>query len=166
MATSGVQANGPSFTGVQPSISLNRRYVVFYTDATNLVWGDTSASYDVMIRDLRTHTTRRVSVSSTGVQGNDASFLPSISADGRYVAFESNASDLGPGDSPGTDDVFIRDLRPRRTQRLSHTSGGNLDVNSMQYKHVDISTDGRYVTFASIASNLVPGDSNGRRTYS
>jgi Tol biopolymer transport system component len=161
VTTGGAQANGPSFAGVQPSISLNGRYVVFYTDATNLVAGDTNASFDAMIRDLKTGTTRRVSVSSTGAQGNDASFLPSISADGRYVAFESTASNLVTGDSPGTDDVFIRDLRKRLTQRLSHTSGGNLNLNNQQYERADISNDGRYVTFASMATHLVARDTNG-----
>jgi Tol biopolymer transport system component len=161
VATGGIQANGQSFAGVQPSISLDGRYVVFYTDATNLAAGDTNASFDVMIRDLKTRTTRRVSVSSSGTQGNGASFLPSISADGRYIAFESTAGNLSPGDSPGTDDVFIRDRRTGTTGRLSHTAGGNLNLNSQQYERADISSDGRYVTFASVATNLVAGDTNG-----
>jgi len=108
VTTAGVQANGPSFAGVQPSISLNGRYVVFYTDATNLVAGDTNASFDVMIRDLKTRTTHRVSVSSTGAQGDNASFLPSISADGRYVALASLATHLVAGDTNGLEDVFVR----------------------------------------------------------
>ena len=161
VTTDGGQANGPSYTGVQPSISLTGRYVVFYTDATNLVPGDTNLSFDVIVRDLKGHTTRRVSVSSASVQGNDASFLPSITADGREIAFESSASNLSPGDRPGTDEVFLRDLRTGRTQRLSRTSGGNLNLFAQQYEHASISADGRYVAFASLAGNLVAGDSNG-----
>jgi Tol biopolymer transport system component len=161
VTTAGVQANGPSFAGVQPSISLNGRYVVFYTDATNLVAGDTNASFDVMIRDLKTRTTRRVSVSSTGAQGDNASFLPSISADGRYVAFELSAANLTTPDSPGSDDVFIRDRRTGLTRRLDRTTGGGLDLFNQQDEHADISSDGRYVALASLATHLVAGDTNG-----
>ena len=161
VTSAGAQANGPSYAGVQPSISLNGRYVVFYTDATNLVAGDTNASFDVMIRDLKNRTTRRVSVSSTGAQGDNASFLPSISADGRYVAFESSAANLTAGDSPGSDDVFIRDRQAGLTQRLGRTTGGGLDLLNQQYEHADISSDGRYVAFASMATHLVAGDTNG-----
>ena len=74
--------------------------------------GDTNGSSDVFVRDRRTGTTRRVSVSSGGAQGNDNSFGPAISADGRFVAFGSSASNLVPGDTNGATDVFVRTLAP------------------------------------------------------
>ncbi len=157
----GGQGNENSFAGAQPSISLNDRYIVFYTNATNLVAGDSNLSAGVILCDLRTGTLRRVSVSSAGAQANEDSLLPTISGDGRYVAFESAASNLSPGDTPGSHDVFVRDLRTNRTERLPHTTGGNLDLSGLQYERPDISADGRYVSFASLAASLVAGDSNG-----
>ena len=80
--------------------------------ATNLVPGDTNIAYDVFVHDRQTGKTRRVSVSSGGVLGNDQSAGPAISADGRFVAFDSVATNLVPGDTNGMADVFVRILAP------------------------------------------------------
>ena len=155
MATDGTQANGDS---ASPAISADGRYVAFGSDASNLVPGDTNGTSDVFVRDLRSGTTQRVSVATDGTQANGDSDSPAISADGRYVAFASYASNLVPGDTNGTADVFVRDLRSGTTRRVSVATDGtqaNGDSGSPA-----ISADGRYVAFESDASNLVPGDTN------
>lgn len=73
--------------------------MAFHSDASNLVPGDTNGDTDVFVHDRQMGATECVSVDSTGSQGNDASFYPVISTDGRYVAFESYASSLVPGDT-------------------------------------------------------------------
>ena len=96
VASNGTQANGWSSS---PSISADGRYVVFYSAASNLVPGDTNGAYDIFVYDRQTDTIERVSVANNGTQGNNSSWSGSISADGRYVAFSSNASNLVPGDT-------------------------------------------------------------------
>src|SRR5207245_282238 len=104
LSTLGAQGNAVSGSA---SISANGRYIAFYSEASNLVPRDSNAVSDVFVRDMQTGTTRRVSVSSTGGQGNNSSGAPSISADGRYVAFDSYASNLVPGDTNRRFDVFV-----------------------------------------------------------
>ena len=91
-----------------PAISADGRYVAFESDASNLVAGDTNGYADVFVRDRKLHRTSLVSVDSAGVQGNNDSYDPAISANSRYVAFDSNASDLVAGDSNAAADVFVR----------------------------------------------------------
>ena len=110
------------------------------------------------MRDRKRHTTRRVSVSSGGQPGNEESFQPAISADGRYVAFGSLASSLVPGDTKGSEDVFVRDRNRDTTRRVSVSSSGQPGNGSSSQPA--ISGDGRYVAFYSEASNLVAGDTN------
>jgi len=141
------------------SISSNGRYVAFYSGSTNLVPGDTNAASDVLVRDLKRGTTTRVSVDSDGNEGSGDSYFPSISANGRFVAFWSNASDLVPGDTNGADDAFVHDLRTGITARVSVDSDGN-QADSYSYDPV-VTPNGRLVAFHSGASNLVPGDTNG-----
>jgi hypothetical protein len=100
----------------------------------------------------------RVSVASDGTQGNDDSRCPSISADGRYVAFESEASNLVPGDTNGRGDIFVHDRVTGQTTRVSVASDGTQGNDDSEFP--SISADGRYVAFESEASNLVPGDTN------
>jgi len=153
--SSGVQADGNSDS---PSISSDGRYVAFESSATNLVAGDTNASSDVFLHDRTTNTTVRVSVDSSGAEANNVSGSPSVSADGRFVAFVSNASNLVLNDTNGFGDVFVRDLQLGTTVLISvNTSGVQGDGPSSSPK---ISADGRYVAFASGATNLVPGDTN------
>jgi Tol biopolymer transport system component len=142
-----------------PSISADGRYVAFRSEASNLVPGDTNGRLDVFVRDRYLGTTERVSLDSSGAQGNGDSLYPSISASGRYVAFTSDATNLVPGDTNGTEDIFVRDRQLGTTERVSLDSGG-AQVNGNSY-YPSISTDGRDVAFTSDATNLVPGDTNG-----
>ncbi len=160
VASDGSQANGASR---QPSISADGRFVAFTSSATNLVVGDTNAKDDVFVHDTRSGVTTRVSVSDTGHDGNGASSSPAISPDGRYVAFYSTASNLVPGDTNNTGDVFLRDLVAGHTIRVSVSSKGaqqNASVRAPFTELSSVSLAGRKVAFDSDATNLVPGDTN------
>jgi Tol biopolymer transport system component len=156
VSSAGVQANGGS---VDASVSGDGIDVAFTSAATNLVAGDANGVDDIFLRDREAGTTTLVSVSGAGVQGNGASLDASISGDGRYVVFESAASNLVAGDSNGVNDVFLRDTVAGTTLRLSVGLGG-AQANGASF-HAEISADGHYVTFSSAASNLVAGDGNG-----
>jgi hypothetical protein len=154
----GNQGNNASFF---PTISGDGRYVAFDSFANNLVADDTNATRDVFVYDTQTRTTRRVSVDSQGNQGNNESFSSTISASGRYVVFNSNASNLVAGDTNGTGDIFVYDIQTRSISRVSVDSQGN-QGNDLSSKPV-ISSSGRYVAFESYASNLVLNDTNNSR---
>jgi Tol biopolymer transport system component len=141
------------------SISANGRFVAFESAAPNLVKGDTNDAYDVFVRDRATGTTTRVSVSSAGRQGRADSYEPSISANGRFVAFESTARNLVKGDGNGYADVFVHDRATGTTTRVSVHSRGR-EAEGMSSKPA-ISDDGRIVAFESTAPDLVRGDENG-----
>jgi uncharacterized repeat protein (TIGR02543 family) len=157
VASAGTEADGDSFL---PSISADGRYVVFESDATNLVASDTNGASDIFVRDRETGTTTRVSVATGGAQSNGGSYFSYISADGRYVVFESDASnlDLVTPDTNAFRDIFIHDRQTGQTTRVSLTNGGNQSNGTSQY--ATVSADGRYVAFDSAATNLVSGDSN------
>lgn len=157
VSTSGVRGNGDSLL---PSISANGRFVAFTSRASNLVADDTNGTEDVFVRDLQAGTTERVSVSSSGRQGDHASFNRSISPDGRYVAFQSGADTLVDGDTNTlfNQDIFVRDRATGTTTRVSVDSDGN-ESNGFSDSPA-ISADGRFVAFESKASNLVPNDTN------
>jgi hypothetical protein len=115
---------------------------------------------DVFVRDRIGATTERVSVDSAGVAGGGNSNMPAISPDGRFVTFGSSATNLVAGDTNGHDDVFLRDRQSSTTERMSlSTFGAEADGNSQAPPAV--SSDGRYVAFGSLATNLVAGDTNG-----
>src|SRR6476469_5173708 len=141
------------------AISADGRFVAFQSYASNLVPGDTNNKNDIFVRDLSTNTTTRVSVDSAGIPGNNDSFNPSISADGRFVAFAS-FSNLVPEDTNNQSDIFVRDLLTNTTTRVSVDSAGNPGNSPSNYSA--ISADGRFVAFQSYASNLVPGDTNNK----
>ncbi|MCI0586753.1 MAG: hypothetical protein L0323_07945 [Planctomycetes bacterium] len=103
--SAGVQGNGES---IQPSLSAKGRLVAFQSGVSNLVPGDTNGTGDVFLHDLKQATTARASVDSTGGQANSPSFDPSISGNGRSLAFKSFASNLVPGDTNGEGDIFVR----------------------------------------------------------
>ncbi|WP_251036596.1 Ig-like domain-containing protein [Arthrobacter sp. ISL-28] len=153
-ASDGTQANSSSS---QPAISADGRYVAFVSFASNLVPGDTDFTYDVFVHDRVTGSAERISVASDGTQANSHSGGPAISADGRYVAFQSDANNVVPGDTNFTDDVFVHD-RVTESTRISVASDGT-QANGAS-GDAAISADGRYVAFTSDASNLVPGDTN------
>jgi len=149
------EAHGPSF---DPSISADGRFVVFTSDAEDLVSGDTNHWSDVFLRDRLRGLTIRVSVSTAGAEGTEGSFSPVISPDGAIVAFVSQAPDLVPDDGNASWDVFVRDVAAGTTERVSVDTGG-VEGDSGSFDP-SLSHDGRLVAFASLASNLVPGDSN------
>jgi len=151
----GIEGNGNSYSS---SISADGRFVAFQSDATNLVANDTNGKPDIFVRDRQTHTTARISVSSAGVEGNGGSYAPSISGNGRYVAFVSDSSNLVANDTNGFLDVYVRDRQAGTTRRVSISSTGH-QGNSDSY-NPSISADGRYVAFQSDASNLVVHDTN------
>ena len=156
VATGGTQANGASSA---PVVSVDGRYIAFESSATNLVTGDTNGIPDVFLHDTQTTTTTRVSVATGGAQANGASSAPAISANGRYIAFQSTAPDLVTGDTNTVMDIFLHDTQtPSTTSRVSVTTGG-AEVNGASSDPA-ISADGRYIAFQSIASDLVAGDTN------
>jgi len=148
----------PSVTGSglsdSPSVSADGRYVAFRSDAPDLVPGDTNGTSDIFVRDLLMGTTTLVSVNQAGTaSGNGPSFSPSISADGRYVAFTSLASDLVANDTNNTADVFVRDLLTGTTRLVSVNQAGTDSGNNFSFNAV-ISADGSHVAFESFATDL------------
>jgi D-arabinose 1-dehydrogenase-like Zn-dependent alcohol dehydrogenase len=122
--------------------------VVQLARASNLVEDDFNVEADIFVHNLQSNTTQLVSIDSSGNQANDYSFYPSISADGRYVAFGSPATNLVTGDTNDQPDVFVRDRTEGITQRVNLDSCG-AQANSGEYLSPDISPDGRYVAFTS-----------------
>ena len=156
IASDGSQGNSPSYDS---SISADGRYVTFYSYADNLVSGDTNGYLDVFVHDRQTGVTQRVSIAGDGSQGNYPSYDSSISADGRYVTFESDANNLVSGDTNGNTDVLVHDRQTGGTLRVSIANDGSQGNNGSGY--ASISANGRYVVFGSDSSNLVSGDING-----
>jgi Tol biopolymer transport system component len=156
VASDGSQGNAESR---HPSISADGRYVAFDSLASNLVAGDTNARRDVFLHDRQTGATSRVNVASDGTQAEGYSGWPGLSADGRYVVFESGAPNLTPGDANERLDVFLHDRQAAQTTRVSVASDGTQGNGDSQA--ASLSADGRYVAFRSDAANLVPGDTNG-----
>jgi WD40-like Beta Propeller Repeat len=162
---SGAQGNGASgWTGAPAiqavAISSDGRFVAFASPASNLIAGDTNGAVDVFVNDRSTGATTRVSVASDGTQANAGSFDPSISADGRFVAYWSAASNLVSGDTNGSVDVFVHDRSTGETTRASVSSAGVAGNGHSFYP--SISSSGRFVAFTSEATNLVAGDTNGQ----
>ena len=147
--------NGDS---ANPRISANGRFIAFWSEADNLILGDTNGFKDVFVYDRLTGTITLVSVDSTGSQGDDDSIRPSISADGRYVAFQSQADNLVENGASSSTHVFVHDLYTGETSRVSVDDNGNEADRSSLIP--TISADGRFVAFHSQATNLVDGDSN------
>lgn len=144
----------------EPSISADGRYVAFSSSATNLVPGDTNGESDIFLYDRELSLMRRISLATDGGQSDGDSQGPTLSHDGRYVGFYSNAANLIPGDTNGEYDVFLYDLVTGETELVSLSSDGSL---SDDYSHSpSVSSNGQYVAFQSWATNLVPGDTNGK----
>jgi len=158
LSSSGAQASHRSF---YCSISADGRFVAFDSLASNLVNGDTNGVSDVFVHDRANGHTQRVSVAMNGFQGNDASRFPSMSADARFVVFESDASNFGVGDPPSLTDLFVRDRQLGTTELINVDSAG-IPSNQGVSTFTAISADGRYVAFNTGASDLVSGDTNGK----
>ncbi|MBV6452474.1 MAG: hypothetical protein MHPDNHAH_03231 [Anaerolineales bacterium] len=153
VSSSGEQAN--DFSDFPLAISSDGRYIVFNSDATNLVANDTNGATDVFLHDTQTGVTERISVASDGSQANNSSSSPSISTNGQFIAFASNASNLVSGDTNNVADLFVRDRATGTTTRVSvNTSGEQGDQAS---RSSAISGDGHYVVFLSKSSNFAPG---------
>jgi len=153
----GVKANANPFLLPRPAISADGRYVVFGSTATNLSAQDTDTIWDVYVRDLQSNVTTLVSGGSAGPQGNSGSSSAQVSADGRLVAFSSDAA-LSPDDTDANSDVYIRDMVTQAITLVSRAPGaGGADGNNGSFAPA-ISGDGRYVAFASSATNLSPED--------
>ncbi|MFI0846970.1 beta strand repeat-containing protein [Mesorhizobium sp. IMUNJ 23232] len=154
--SSGASANAAAVGG---PMSGDGRYVVFESGATNLVAGDANGFFDVFLRDTVTGTTTLLSTATDGTQGNNASSVAAITDDGRYVFFSSSATNLVGGDTNAASDLFMRDALTGVTTRVSTDSGGG-QANGLSL-NVDVTGDGAFISFASAATNLVAGDSNG-----
>ena len=154
----GVDSNGMSSMAVGRAVSADGRFVVFQSQATNLVAGDTNGVLDVFVHDCVDGTTTRMSVASSGVEANDRSFPPALSADGRLVAFQSVATNLVAGDGNGVPDVFVCDRLTVGCARASLTDGGFQADGAASVP--SLSADDGVVAFVASATNLVMGDAN------
>ncbi len=152
-------ATGLAVGGQEPAISHDGRWVAFHSNSFEVVPGDTNGYADVFLRDMLMEHTYRVSVNSSGAQASDLSVQPSLSGDGRRVAFHSYSNDLVAGDT-GFIDIFVHDLMAGWTLRASVSSSG---IAGNDYSiHAAISADGQSVSFTSFATNLVAVDLNGK----
>jgi subtilisin family serine protease/Tol biopolymer transport system component len=154
VSSSGLQGDNDSR---HPSVSADGRYIAFESWAANLVDRDNNLCRDVFVRDVLLGTTERVSVSSGGIEADGESKGAMISADGRYVAFASNATNLDPAASSGVSQVYLHDMWTGTTTLLSKTSEGV--AGNKESLAPSISGNGQRVAFVTLADNLV--DSNG-----
>lgn len=159
VSASGEEGNGPSR---RPAISADGRYVSFDSTASNLVMSDTNGSLgtDVFWVDRETGEIRRVSVSSTGAEGNNFSYVSDLSDDGRLVTFYSAATTLVISDTNGWWDVFVHDTWTGET-RLVSVNSQDVQAQNGGSGNPSISSDGRFIAFTSGADNLVENDTNG-----
>jgi Tol biopolymer transport system component len=141
-----------------PALSLDGRFVAFRSFANNWVANDINNTEDVFYYNSETATLSRVSQNSDGVGGNSSSSEPAISADGRYVAFDSTSTNLLPGDTSGRE-TFLRDMQTGVIERVALNSNGEHGIGGGS---IDpwLSNDARYVVFAADMTNLVPNDQN------
>lgn len=156
LSSDGVQGNEHSF---DPFISDDGRYVLFGSNANNLVANDTNSATDVFVRDVLFQTTERVSLSNAGLQAQGSSHAVGISSDGRYALFESSANNLVAGDSNAAVDLFLRDRTLGTTSRVNIAWNG-AEANARVYDG-RMSFDSAYAVFASTATNLVVDDADG-----
>ena len=159
VSTTGSTGNAPATAN---DLSGLGRFVAIRSAASNLVPGDTNNTDDVFVRNTLSQTTTRVSVSTAGAQANGPSDSPSISYDGRWVAFRSAATNLVAGDTNGQSDIFLRDLRNKTTIRVSVKSNGGGQTTGGGVANPQVSYDGNEVVFESSATNVVDFDLNGK----
>lgn len=151
----GIQSNN---TTMYPAISADGQYITYQSRADNLAGSGNGYYFDIFLYDRTTGQTSLVSQNAAGVIGNHESQRPAISSDGRYIAYESWADNLVPNDNNGVSDIFVYDRLSETVERVSlHTNGS--ETNGVSGSP-DISMNGRYVTFASLANNLATSDFN------
>ena len=155
VGTGGVQGNG---IADRPSLSDDGRYVAFQYSSNSFDPNDLNGTYDIYVHDRQNGTTWRASTDSNGLGGDDESFFPMLSGDGRFVTFESESTDLVEGDLNGVDDVFVHDNATGATYRESVSTAYDEANNGCQRPALD--EDGSVVCFQSSADNLVAGDTN------
>ncbi|GEM_PF-2773955 len=156
----GAVSGGPDNNSFVPSVTSNSRYIVFESDATDLVTGDTNGKTDIFRYDRVTGTTIRVSVPEGGGQSNGRSILADISDDGRYVVFTSFATNLTTEpDTNGVSDIFLRDIQTGTTTLISKNSTGTATANGASTKPV-ISDDGTVIAYETLASDIIPSDTD------
>ena len=151
------QGNGGSFGA---RISADGRYIVFESGSTNLVDNDTNDSFDVFRKELATGDIVRVSTASDGTQGNGGGTGAQISADGRFVVFESNSDELVAGDVNQVPDIFLKDLVTGKIELVSVAGNAAKTQGNNGSFGAQLSPDGRYVLFSSFASNFQAGDTD------
>lgn len=158
VASDGTEGNG-ELGDEFPSISGDGRFVAFTSRASNLVPGDSNGSSDIFVYDRDTGTTQRTTIGFDGTEANGNSRRATLSADGKFLVFVSDAWNLVPEDANASFDVFRQDLQTGAIERISIASNGieAFDVSESP----SISADGGVVSFESRAFNLVPGDTNG-----
>lgn len=161
------QAGGePNFGSFSPDLSASGRFVVYHTQANNIVPSDLNAATDVFLYDRIADTTERISLTTAGTPGGfgEEAEKPVVSADGRFVAFQvtrpySGPPGFDPGDTNTHYDIYVRDRIANTTTRVSRsTSGGATDGDSI---NPAVSGDGEWIAFQSTATNVVSGDTNG-----
>ena len=158
LASVPVDGTYESVSSFAPALSADGRYVAFHSAVTNLVAGDTNGKTDVFVYDRQSGETTRVSVASDGTQGDaDSSRVtdfppsaPALSADGRYVAFRSAATNLVAGDTNGAPDVFVHDRQSGETTLVSVATDGT----PLGGETPALSVDGRYVAFGRGAAGI------------
>jgi hypothetical protein len=158
---SGAAGNGASN---RPSLSANGRRVVFQSEASNLASGDGNGKADILLRDMASGTTSIVSTGPSG-QANNSSRSPSISANGSWVSFDSDASNLVSGDTGNDSDVYLKNVDSGAVEQVSVRTGGaqatDHPSDGVIGSDSTVSSDGRFVAFWSSSATLVDGDTNG-----
>lgn len=153
-----ISANSGESIRKAPYVSCDGSTVAFMSGASNLVSGDTNGVTDIFTYDISAGSFERVNISSAGAEANIGSDYPAISSDGRYVVFESSATNLVSSDTNAVKDIFIRDRTGGTTERISVRNGGGEATVS---DYGNISPDGKYATFISGDISIVSGDTNG-----
>jgi len=153
---------GGNRDSIPVEISADNRYALFESLANNLVNRDTNNVSDIFVRDLAQSVTMLVSANTNGGVGNRASRTPTMTPDGRYVAFVSTATDLVARDTNGIADIFVRDLQ---TGITTWASPGARPIGFGSSESPLITPDGRYVAYFSTASNMVQGAGGPGNTF-
>jgi len=155
------RAAGKVDTSLTPLLTPDGRYVVFGSNANDLVSNDTDDKRDIFIRDLSTNTTKLITANKTGQASSGKERNYQISADGRFVIFESNANDVVTNDTNNAWDIFVRDTKTNTTKLVSMNSAAT-DSGNAESVFESFGTTGRFIKFRSRADNLVANDTNGK----